>query len=341
MMFVGGPFYGKICDSYGPRYLLMYGTCLHVFGLMMTSLSTQYYQILLAQGMCSSLGASALFYTSMNATGTWFFKQRATAFGIITSGSSLGGVIMPIMVTKLIPRIGFAWTMRTMAFMILGLCLVATLTVKSRLAPCPTRFRVMDFIKPLGEPAFLLICLGCFFFNFGVFLPFNYVILEALKDGMSQNLAGYLPSILNATSIFGRILPGILADRIGRFNVTIATTAFSAVIVLALWLPTHSNAPIIVFTLLFGFSSGAFVSLGPSLVAQISPIRELGVRNGTMFLFAALAGLTGNPIGGALVAVDNGDFTYLQLFCGLAMAAGTLSYITARWIQCGWKVKVI
>src|SRR4051812_19499111 len=57
MMFLGGPIFGKVFDNYGPRYLLLFGTFFHVFGLMMTSLSTEYYQILLSQGVCSALGA--------------------------------------------------------------------------------------------------------------------------------------------------------------------------------------------------------------------------------------------------------------------------------------------
>src|ERR1700712_1152253 len=112
---------------------------------------------------------------------------------------------------------------------------------------------------------------------------------------MSANLAVYLLPILNAASIFGRILPGILADRVGRFNVMIVTTAFSSIIVLALWLPSRGNAPIIVFCVLYGFSSGAFVSMGPALIAQISPIREIGVRRGTFFLFVSVGGLAGRP----------------------------------------------
>jgi len=158
---------------------------------------------------------------------------------------------------------------------------------------------------------------------------------------MSQSLAQYLPSILNAASIFGRIVPGIVADKMGRFNVMIITCGFSAIIVLALWLPAKANAPIIIFSVLYGFSSGAFVSLGPALIAQISPIRELGVRSGTFFLFVAFAGLTGNPIGGALVGVDEGDYIYLQVFCGVAMVMGTLVYIASRYVQCGFKLQRI
>jgi MFS family permease len=121
----------------------------------------------------------------------------------------------------------------------------------------------------------------------------------------------------------------------------IITTTFSAIVVLALWLPSKANAPIIVFCVLYGFSSGAFVSMVPSLVAQISPIREIGVRSGTLFLCVAFAGLTGNPIGGALLGKDNGDFLYLQIFCGVTMVVGSSLFLASRWVQCGWKPKVI
>ena len=178
MMFFGGPIFGKIFDNYGPRYLLLGGTFFHVFGLMMTSLSTQYYQLLLAQGVCSSLGASAVFYAAMSSIGTWFYKKRATAFGIMASGSSLGGVVIPIMVSKLIPKIGFPWTMRAAAFMLLGMLIIANFTVKSRLAPRPRKWEVMEYIRPLTEPAFALLCIASFMFFFGTFLPFNFIILQ-------------------------------------------------------------------------------------------------------------------------------------------------------------------
>ncbi|CAL3971653.1 unnamed protein product [Diplocarpon coronariae] len=341
MMFFGGPVFGKVFDNFGPRWLLFGGTVFHVFGLMMTSLSTKYYQFILAQGICSALGASAIFYAAMSSVGTWFFRNRATAFGIMASGSSLGGVILPIMVSKLIPRIGYAWTMRAVASMMLGMLIIANFTVKSRLAPQPKKLDLMTFVRPLKEPAFSLLCLASFLFFFGTFLPFNYIILQARSHGMSVNLSIYLIPILNASSIFGRILPGIIADRIGRFNVMIVTTAFSAVVVLGLWLPSSGNIPIIIFCVLYGFSSGAFVSMGPALIAQISPIREIGTRSGTYFLCVAVGGLTGNPIGGALIQRDSGGFHYLQVFCGVTMAAGAVVFYADRWVQVGFKAKRI
>ena len=64
------PIYGKVYDNYGPKPLVYGGTFAHVFGLMMASLGKEYYQIFLAQSICSSLGAAALFSAGMGPVGS-------------------------------------------------------------------------------------------------------------------------------------------------------------------------------------------------------------------------------------------------------------------------------
>ena len=103
-----------------------------------------------------------------------------------------------IMINKLIPRIGFGWTMRAVAFMLFGLLLIANVTVKSRLPHKPRPWKVMDFVVPLKEPKFLFLALGSFFFFWGLFLPINFIVLFAERYGMSESLSNYQLPILNA-----------------------------------------------------------------------------------------------------------------------------------------------
>ena len=110
---------------------------------------------------------------------------------------------------------------------------------------------------------------------------------------------------------------------------------FSAILVLALWLPAKSNAPIIVFAALYGFGTGAIVSLAPALVAQISDIRKIGVRTGTLFAIVSFAALTGNPIGGALLTEEDGSFLHLQIFCGLMLMIASTVYVLSRYTLAG------
>lgn len=139
-----------------------------------------------------------IFYPAMSAVGTWFHKHRALALGVMASGSSLGGVIFPIMIKKLVAEVGFAWSMRIAAFFILALLIYSNLTLRSRLPPTRKPWSLKEFLSPFRERTYSLVVVASFFFFFGMFLPFTYIVLEAEYYGMSANLAGYLVSILNA-----------------------------------------------------------------------------------------------------------------------------------------------
>ncbi|KAI0528397.1 major facilitator superfamily domain-containing protein [Xylaria digitata] len=327
---------GRLFDSYGPRWILVIGTIVYSFGLMVTSLSSQYYQFILSQGIVLALGASAVFNCATNSVITWFFRRRATALGIMVSGSSLGGVVLPIMMDKLIPQIGFPWTVRTLGFMFLVLCGISSATIKSRLPPRSKPLHLSDYVSPFKEIKFTIVVIASFFLFWGLFLPFNYLILQATDAGVDPNLVPYILPILNALSIPGRILPGFVDDRLGRYNTMIFISALSAIITLALWIPgSKSTAAILVYGAIFGFSSGGIISLLPACMAQISDIKEIGTRNGVNLFFAAVGALTGSPIGGA---ISNGKhYLGLQIFTGITMLAGSLLYVVARAVLVGPK----
>lgn len=134
----------------------------------------------------------------MTSVGTWFQRHRALAFGVMSSGSSLGGIIYPVMISGLIPRIGFGWTVRSISLLMLFMLIVANLTVKSNLKPVPTPVRLSEFTAPFREYAFGLVCLGSFLFCFGMFLPFNFISIQAEAFGLSNTMASYLIVVLNA-----------------------------------------------------------------------------------------------------------------------------------------------
>ena len=94
---------------------------------------------------------------------TYFRKRRAIAGGLAIAGSSLGGVIFPIMVVHLLPQVGFGWTMRICAFLILGLLIITNLTISSYLQHTPRPFKLSHYIRPLREINFLLMCICSFF----------------------------------------------------------------------------------------------------------------------------------------------------------------------------------
>lgn len=94
-MFVSAPVTGKAFDSYGPRWIIAVGSFLQVLGVMMMSLSTQYWHFILAQSICTGIGGGAIFFAASNSIATWFKNNRALALGIASAGSATGGVLIP------------------------------------------------------------------------------------------------------------------------------------------------------------------------------------------------------------------------------------------------------
>lgn len=89
------PFAGVFFDRHGPHLLVYVGSALIVLGLFTLSASTQYYQIFLSQSVSCGIGMGMVFHGSVNSVSTWFLKRRGLALGIASSGSGVGGVILP------------------------------------------------------------------------------------------------------------------------------------------------------------------------------------------------------------------------------------------------------
>jgi len=82
---------GPIFDRGYLRLLLLIGSFGVVFGFMMLSLCTEFWQAMLAQGFCIGLGGGMLFVPSVAILPTYFSTKIGLAIGLAASGSSMGG----------------------------------------------------------------------------------------------------------------------------------------------------------------------------------------------------------------------------------------------------------
>ncbi len=105
---IGGP----LLDQFGPKPLLLAFSVLFAFSCMMISLTTQFWQVMLAQAIVQGIAMSISFGPPMTATILWWKKKSPPAVACTVAGSSIGGVIWPIMIDNLLKSVGFAWTWR-------------------------------------------------------------------------------------------------------------------------------------------------------------------------------------------------------------------------------------
>jgi MFS family permease len=185
---------GTLSDKYGPALPLALGTFFMVFGNMMSSLSTTYYQFLLSQGFCVALGMGLIFTPALAIQSQWFLKRRGFVVGFVMSGQMVGGmcpflitelsrscdlfliptpgVIWPVLVNRLLnfEGVSFSWTLRIIGFMQLGIMLAATLLVQRRFRPQaePASLPLRQY---LTNGRTMLLTFAILLMNLGLYVP--------------------------------------------------------------------------------------------------------------------------------------------------------------------------
>jgi MFS family permease len=242
------------------------------------------------------------------------------------------------MFTQLVTRIGFAWTIRCFALLSAACFLGGTLLLKTRL-PRNTRARLALDWRGFRDIRFLLTMSAIFILDWAVLVPPAYITTYASHQDL-DSIAPHILAILNAASIFGRALPGPIADRIGRFNVMILCSTICTVSIFGLWYPLGSSVPgLVVFAITYGFFSGSAYSLTPVCVSQLCKAEEYASRYGTAYGVVSLATLAGVPLSGTIMSAGGGGrYDFLILFCGATYGMATILFVVARGVSSGWRV---
>ena len=341
---------GPLFDAFGPRYLVGTGSIFILLTYILLAQCSQYWHFILVFSILGGSGTSLVFTPSIAAIGHWFYLKRGTFTGLACVGGSLGGIIFPLALQALFakPEIGWPWAQRTLALMNLPFAIMVNLFVRSRLpAKRPVeKSQIMPDWRIFKDPTFALVTLAVFFVEWGLFVPISYLTNFALSIGVDETFSYQLIAIFNAGSCLGRYLPGLIADRIGRFNATIATTVICWVSAFTFWLTPEllvdglystRIALLIVFALVFGFGSGSGISLIPVCVGQLCRTEEYGRYYATCYTVVSFATLTGIPIAGALItATSGGRYWGLILFTGVSYAISTVIFMAAKATRTGY-----
>ncbi|KAM7207944.1 Major facilitator superfamily domain containing protein [Naviculisporaceae sp. PSN 640] len=309
---------GPVFDRHGARGLVAAGSLAVVVSLFLLAQCETFYQIILTYSVMGGLGGALLNPPAYGCIAHFFNEKRGIATGIATTSGGIGGIVYPLLLQHILPRLGFAWSCRVLGFIMLGLAVPANLFLKTRLPPAPRRDGGGSFAAKLRsllpavdifrDPRFVLSSLGIFFMEWGLFIPLTFIISYAAAHGQDANESYVLLSILNAGSVLGRVLPGFMADKLGRFNTVIATISLCVITVLALWLPAgDSRQMLIAYAVVFGFASGSNLGLTPVCLGQLFDHRNFGRYFSTAMMIASFGTLSSVPLGGALLDIGSGE----------------------------------
>lgn len=341
LIFAVGTFSGRALDAGFFRTTYYSGILLSLLGLFMSSLATGYYQVFLSQGLAFGLGGGLQFCPVIALVATYFSKRRPIGLTILLAGTGSGGMVFPAVVRELLPKLGYAWTIRILGFIILGTSAVTVAFLKPRLPP--RRSGPLVDWEAFKDAPFTIYVLSMWFNFFALYFGFYYITPYA-RDvvGLSYHDSINLLLVVNGLGIPGRLIPAAISVYFcGPVNTMIPLALISGVMVYA-WSGVTSVGGLYVFAALYSLGGNGFQGLWPSPISAFTPdLTKTGTRLGMGFTIVSFALLTGPPVGGALVSRDGGDYLYAQMWAGTMMMVGFVGLIIARIAKTGFVLRAV
>ncbi|GME54748.1 mfs monocarboxylate transporter [Neofusicoccum parvum] len=327
---------GRLFDAGYYRPTVLCGMVLESFAIMMTSICNKYWQVFLAQGVCGGLGMGLVWCPTISLISTYFVKRRALALAFVLSGSSVGGVIFPVMFQQLMPHLGFGWTVRVLGFVVIGLYGTVLAIARTRINPRASG-PFLD-LQSFKEPSYSLFTVGAFLMLWSVYNAFFYVNSYAhdiIHIPSSKSLT--LLYLMNGVSVAGRILPALFADRyFGPLNTFIFLTAIAGIVMFC-WTAVDSLSGLMIWAAFYGFfGSGLQGLFGTALAGLTMDLQKMGVRIGMVMSIGSIAALTGSPLAGALIEYNHGNYQSMQIFGGSCLVGAALVNTLAALHGSGW-----
>ncbi|KAM0426463.1 hypothetical protein ACHAPT_008154 [Fusarium lateritium] len=331
LTFFVGVLSGRSADAGLAQQTVLVGCFMGVFGTFMTSLATKYWQIFLAQGLCTGLGMGLMYMPTVAVISSYFQKKRALALTTSASGSGVGSIVFPLVVQNLQTKIGFAWAVRVQAFIALFFTVIIISLLRPRLPP--RKSGPLVELRAFLEPSYSFFTAGMFFIFWALYFAFFYINTYATsKIGVSGATAANLLVIINAVGIPSRPLLGYLSDRWYNPLPTLVVASTFLACMLFVWIPVKSLGGMYAWVVLYGIATGGTQGIFVGALASLTKDpTKMGTRFGMVCSVLAFATLAGPPTAGGIIESMKGSFVGAQGWAGAVTATGTLFIAAALW----------
>lgn len=351
---------GIIQDKIGPRKVLIAGTCLAGFGLLLSGLHLSPAMLTLTFGLLTGCGIG-FGYACLNPVAMkWFHPSRkGWVNGLIATAFGIASVYLAPLVSFLIAQYGISTSFYLLGCTLLLVALPLACTIDNPpLGYCPpapdlnsksdsnnqkacasspssctaasnngalhqdTPWRAM-----LRQPRFYMLwVMYAFSSTAGLMVIANITSIAAIQADIYD--AAYLVVALALFNSGGRLATGLLSDRIGALPTLTLAFVLQGLNML-LFSYYQSGLLMIVGAALAGVGYGALLAVFPSLMAQFYGLKYYGTNYGILYTAWGMGGFIG-PMLAALVVDTTGSYQIAYQVCAVLMA---VTVGLALWLQ--------
>lgn len=339
------------------------GAALTCLSFLLSSFATDVWHLVVTQGVMAALGCALIYSPTTLSLGEWFNTgHRAMAYGVVLSCKNVVGSACPFLLRALLDRYGFRVTMRIWAAVAAGTSISAvflipthpssTISTSSGGSSYRSRRIPWHFLR---HRTFYVYSAAIVMQSAGYGIPQTYLNTYAHDAAsLSQTSATLLLTLFNAPGIVSSSFFGYLSDNrrfpLSATAVTSVSAVSSALSAFLLWglASTGNMAPLVLFSLTFGFFAGGYSATWGGIVDELEGEAALrneavdtgmlyGLLNGARGVGYVSGGLAGVPLlkAGSLGPV--GSFGYGTAYGPLIIFTGLSSVLGGWGLLWRWK----
>jgi MFS family permease len=336
VMGVAGFGWGALSDRFGTRIVVLAGAILLGSGLVLASRATSLLEFQLVYGILVGLAAGSFFAPMIAATTRWFETNRSLAVSLVSAGMGVAPMTISPFARWLISAYDWRVAMMTIGIAAWILLVPAALLVRrppaTSSASGPDDLKAaaggagMSASKALRSPQFIVLALTFFCCCAAHSGPIFHMISYAMLCGVPAMAAVSIYSVEGLSGLGGRLMLGLLADRLGVKPVLIAGLLVQA-FAIATYLFVSRLGEFYALSVVFGTAYGGVMPLYAVLAREYFGQRIMGTIFGAVTMLSSLGMAIGPLAGGWIFDTFNG---YGWLYVGaFALALGAVAVALA------------
>ena len=328
-MGVGSIGWGALSDRFGTRVVVLTGGTLLGGGLAAASQASSLLAFQLLFGGCVGLACGSIYVPLTAAAASWFTRHRSVAVALVSAGMGLGSTIVGPLSRVLIDHYDWRTAMLGLALVAWGVILPGALLLRPAPAEqAPTSVSAapvsatatMSAAQALRTPQFAALALANFACCAAHSGPIFHMVSYAIDCGVSSMSAVGVFGTAGFAGLGGRLLFGMIADRVGARHVLVGGLFLQALSI-SLYPFARDVTALYALAVLFGMSYGGVMPIYALLVREYFSGRIMGTVFGAVSM-AATFGMAIGPLTGGWIFDRFGSYVWLYVAsCSIGLAA--------------------
>ena len=326
---------GRIQDKIGPRWVVTAGGALVALGMILSGyVGNSVTGITLCFGFITGTGIGLGYGCVSPPALKWFHpSKKGLVAGLIVGGFGIAPVYFAPIMNTLLSNFGIQKSLILMGIAVAAISIPIAQLIKNPPAgytpQIPKSLNQTATAKPSVDVTwrkmiktkqfYLLFIMFLLSSSVGLMIIGNMSKIANTQIGISDTaILAILVSFLAITNTAGRVLGGLMSDKIGCVNALFVVFALQALNMVC-FVFYQSLPALIIGVILVGFSYGTLLSVFPSITASLYGLKNYGTNYGVLYLAWGLAGVVA-PMTADIIFDTNGNFHAAYLLAAAMLA---------------------